>query len=139
MKCMVGSSEMNPSDAERKFQRELNAGVTALMVLSAIHRARRPMYGYEVAAHLSGLAEDQLPMTQAALYPVLRSLEKQELLKSHIEASDAGPPRKYYALTAQGRRTLEGWIRAWHETSALVNRVLEVPHGNRARNAGSRS
>jgi PadR family transcriptional regulator PadR len=136
---MLVNSETSQADAERKFQRELNAGVTALMVLAAIHRARRPMYGYEVAAHLSGLAEDELPMTQAALYPVLRSLEKLGLLKPHIEESDAGPPRKYYALTAQGRRTLDGWIKAWHETSALVNRVLETPHGNRSRNAGGRS
>ena len=97
------------------------------------------MYGYEVAAHLSGLADDALPMTQAALYPVLRSLEKLELLTSHIEASDAGPPRKYYTLTARGRRTFDEWVTAWNETSSLVNRVLEPPHGNRPRNAKGRS
>ena len=136
---MSAASESSTSEVGCKFQRELNAGVTALMVMATIQRARRPMYGYEVATQLSGLADEELPMTQAALYPVLRSLEKQELLKSHIEASDAGPPRKYYALTAQGRRTLEGWIKAWKETSSLVNRVLEVPHGDRPRNAASRS
>jgi PadR family transcriptional regulator, regulatory protein PadR len=136
---MSAESSTPSADIERKFQRELNAGLTALMVLAVIQRARRPMYGYEVAAHLSGLADDALPMTQGALYPVLRSLEKQELLTSHIEASDAGPPRKYYTLTAQGRRTLDEWIKTWHDTKDLVDRVLEIAHGNRPRNAARRA
>ncbi len=136
---MLADSEMPKSEAGRKFQRELNAGVTALLVLGVIRRARRPMYGYEVASNLVALADGALPMTQAALYPVLRSLEKQALLTSHIEASDAGPPRKYYALTAQGQRTLEEWSKAWQQTSGLVNRVVEAPHGKRARDAGRRS
>jgi PadR family transcriptional regulator PadR len=97
------------------------------------------MYGYEVATHLSELANDALPMTQGALYPVLRSLEKLKLLTSHIEASTAGPPRKYYALTAEGQRTLEEWTEAWNQTKSLVERVLEPTHGKHARNAPRRT
>src|SRR5262245_21014690 len=127
------------SELGRKFQRELNAGLTALMVLSVVKRANRPMYGYEVATHLSSLAEDGLPMTQGALYPVLRSMEKLGLLTSHIEASDAGPPRKYYSLTAVGRQTQAEWNAAWIQTRTLVVRVLESPHGKHTRNAARRS
>lgn len=129
---------MAESENGRKFQRELNAGVTALLVLAVVERARRPMYGYEVATHLSELAHDELPMTQGALYPVLRSLEKLKLLTSHIEASNAGPPRKYYALTPEGQQTLSEWIEAWSQTKNLVDRVLEPTHGKHARNAARR-
>ena len=37
-------------------------------------------------------------MNQAAIYPVLRSLEKQQLLRSRMVPSESGPPRKYYNL-----------------------------------------
>ena len=130
---------MAESESGRKFQRELNAGVTALMVLALVKRAKRAVYGYEVAMQLSSLAEDGLPMSQGALYPVLRSLEKLKLLTSHIEASNAGPPRKYYSLTTHGERTLVEWTEAWIETKTLVDRVLETPHGKQPRNAGRRS
>jgi PadR family transcriptional regulator PadR len=130
---------MVESELGRKFQRELNAGLTALIVLAVVKRAKRPVYGYEVATQLTALATHDLPMSQGALYPVLRSLERLNLLTSHIEASPAGPPRKYYALTPQGERTLSEWQEAWSETKKFVDRVLETSHGKQPRNSGRRS
>ena len=71
-----GSSALtdNPS---RKFQKELNAGAVSLVVLCVMEQLQRPVYGYEVAKILQSRAGDSLPMNQAAIYPVLRSLEKQ--------------------------------------------------------------
>jgi PadR family transcriptional regulator PadR len=130
---------MPQSESAHKFQRELNAGVTALLVLGLVKQTGRPIYGYEVALRLSGLADDDLPMSQGALYPVLRSLEKQKLLSSHIEPSNSGPPRRYYSLTAAGEQALAEWTAVWRQTENLVNRVLESQHGHRKRNAPRRS
>ncbi len=111
--------------ASRKFQRELNSGAISLIVLTVMEQLDRAVYGYEVAKLLESRAAHSLPMNQAAIYPVLRSLEKQQLLQSNIVPSDAGPPRKYYQLTAAGRRALTQWKSVWQNTTAFVDSILE--------------
>jgi PadR family transcriptional regulator PadR len=120
-------------EVTRKFQKELNAGVSALLVLGLLVKADRPMYGYEIAMQLEGMSEEGLPMNHGALYPVLRSLERSRLLSSHMAPSVAGPPRRYYAPTDSGRLGLAQWHEAWQRTSTIVTRVLEKTHDRRSR------
>jgi hypothetical protein len=77
MKLLLVARGKHMADLEvtRKFQKELNAGVSALLVLGLLVKADRPMYGYEIAMQLEGMSEEGLPMNHGALYPVLRSLE----------------------------------------------------------------
>lgn len=120
--------------AARKFQKELNAGAVSLVLLSLLGRSRRAMYGYEIARLLeSSVDGGELPMNQGALYPVLRSLEKQGLLSSETRPSTGGPPRRYYKITSDGRLALKEWKSAWRYTTDFVNSIL----GDQ--NAGKRS
>ena len=96
---------MNDETLNRKFQKELNAGASALVILGLLERSGRAMYGYEIGKQLEQLA-GALPMHQGALYPALRSLEKGGLLASEVEPSVSGPPRRYYRITPQGRQAL---------------------------------
>lgn len=126
----MGSLDDPAGDAEavRKFQKELNAGIVALLALAVVAKARRPTYGYAIAAELAGASEQGLPMNQGALYPVLRSLERSGLLTSFVEPSVAGPPRKYYSATPLGREALARWAESWRRTRRLVDLVLEEDH-----------
>ena len=126
-------------ESTHKLQRELNAGVTALLTLGLVRHAGRAVYGYELAMQLTALADDDLPMNQGALYPVLRSLERMGLLSSEIEPSAAGPPRRYYAITDEGKKAYTEWTEAWTKTSSLVERVLEKRHVKHKGNAARRS
>jgi len=126
-------------ESTRKLQRELNAGVTALLTLGLVRQAGKPVYGYELAMQLAGLADDELPMNQGALYPVLRSLERMGLLSSEIEPSAAGPPRRYYAITEEGTKAFVEWEEAWDKTRSLVEKVLEKRHAKHKRNTGRRA
>lgn len=119
---------MDPIETDRKFQKQLNAGATALALLGLLSRAKRAMYGYEIAKELEVMAAGQLPMNQGALYPVLRALESDGLLKSRVEPSVAGPPRKYYHITKVGREVLPRWRSSWESTNAFVDSVLEAEH-----------
>ena len=119
---------MTEADPQRKFQKELNAGAIALMLLATLARAGRAMYGYEIAKHLAALGEGHLPMNQAALYPALRSLEKNGLLTSDMELSVSGPPRRYYRITPHGCDILQDWTAAWQRTKTFVDAVLEHDH-----------
>lgn len=111
--------------ALRKFQRELSSGVVALALLAVLSRAEEPMYGYRIAKTLEGFGDGVLSGKQSALYPVLRNLEAAAFLSSHVGPSDAGPPRRYYRITAAGRDALREWAAAWRATRDSVDTVLE--------------
>jgi PadR family transcriptional regulator, regulatory protein PadR len=108
----------------KKFQKELSAGTVALVLLGSLARARKPMYGYQIAKHLEERGAGALGGKQSALYPVLRNLESAGLLQSEVEPSVAGPPRRYYQITALGRAVLREWIAAWASTRATVETVI---------------
>lgn len=112
----------------RKFQKELNAGIVSLALLSLLSRAEKPLYGYQVAKELQGV-KGGLPVKQGTLYPVLRSLESGGLLSSEVEPSVTGPPRRYYSATEAGREALEVWRQSWERTKTFVEAVLEGDRG----------
>src|SRR6476469_10400903 len=72
-------------------------------------------YGYDVVRRLraAGLAE----VGDASVYGTLRRLYRGGALTSYLEASDEGPPRRYYGITAPGRRALEDARVAWADFS----------------------
>ncbi len=115
------------NEADKKFQKELNAGTAAVVLLSILDMADKPMYGYQIAKHIETSVED-MPMTQGALYPVLRSLESSSLLESEVEPSVSGPPRRYYKITESGRETLKRWAEIWSQTKVFVDTILEGEH-----------
>lgn len=111
--------------AVRKFQKEINAGTVALVLLAILDRSGDPLYGYQIAKQLEGANAGGMPVKQGTLYPVLRSLESQGLLSSRVEPSIAGPPRKYYAITPSGADVLGAWRSVWTSTRDFVDATLE--------------
>ena len=111
----------------RKFQKELSAGTVSLALLAVLGTAPEPMYGYQIAKRLEQVGDGVLAGKQSALYPVLRNLESGGLLDSTVEPSTAGPPRRYYRITATGREVLSAWTAAWSATRDSVDSVLEGP------------
>jgi PadR family transcriptional regulator PadR len=109
----------------RKFQKELNAGTVALVLLAILDRTTEPLYGYQIAKRIEGAWQQGVPVKQGTLYPVLRSMEDNGLLASRVEPSVAGPPRKYYAITEHGRAVLNDWRSAWARTRDFVDATLE--------------
>jgi PadR family transcriptional regulator PadR len=113
------------NEAIKKFQKELNGGTAALVLLGVLDKAASPMYGYQIAKLIEIQTKDMDIMKQGALYPVLRSLEATGLLQSEVEPSVSGPPRRYYKITDSGRKALVKWIEIWQQTRGLVDAVLK--------------
>jgi PadR family transcriptional regulator PadR len=109
----------------KKFQKELSSGSVSLVLLAVLAGAEEPMYGYLIAKRLADGGEGVLAGKQSALYPVLRNLSASGLLDSEVEPSVAGPPRRYYRITALGREVLQQWISTWATTRDFVDSVLE--------------
>jgi PadR family transcriptional regulator PadR len=108
----------------KKFQKEIVAGISALVLLSVVAQSEKPLYGYQITKNLER-ENELIPLLKlGALYPVLRSLERSELLTSQVEPSFSGPPRRYYSITEQGRTTLEEWKKIWSQTGEFVDTIL---------------
>lgn len=113
---------MNSSD--HKFQKDLNAGLTSLVVLALLAGSSEDLYGYDIAKRLQRFGPEKGRFRQGSLYPVLRKLAREGLLSSRVVPSYAGPPRRYYRITEQGRTTLGAWQRIWEETRSFIDRCL---------------
>ncbi len=116
------------ADAQsRKFQRELGAGLTSLVLLSVLAEAGEDLYGYEIARRLTDGLHGESPFKQGALYPVLRNMSAAGLLSSRVVPSYSGPPRRYYRITPLGREVLESWHATWTDTRDFVDSIVHRP------------
>lgn len=120
---------MTDRDAQlKKFQKELNAGTVALVLMAILERAKEPLYGYQIAKRLEEADERMVAGKQSALYPVLRNLSAADLLESWVEPSVSGPPRRYYRITPDGRAVFAAWKTAWRKSRDFVDGLLENDH-----------
>jgi len=108
---------MGDNDAFGKLELELRRGVVVLATLSQL---RVPRYGYELR---QALAERGLPIEEGTLYPLLRRLEAQGVLTSEWKITD-GPPRRYYALNADGLLLLKKLTESWRGLNGAMDRLL---------------
>jgi PadR family transcriptional regulator PadR len=81
---------------------QMRKGLLELCVLNALGEKER--YGYELVKTLVDIPG--LGITEGTLYPLLSRLRVQGLLNTRLEESDEGPARKYYALSAEGRKVV---------------------------------
>jgi PadR family transcriptional regulator, regulatory protein PadR len=105
---------------DKKFQKELNAGIVSLVLLSILSKSTGSMYGYQIAKLVEESHAGANLIKLGTLYPVLRALEDTGLLLSEVEPSVTGPPRRYYRITPDGRSTLRRWLDIWQQTCEMV-------------------
>lgn len=101
-----------------KLELELRRGV---VVLAALSQLRAPRYGYELR---QALADRGMSIEEGTLYPLLRRLEAQGLLASEWKV-DGGSPRRYYALTSDGKKLLKQLTQSWRGMNGAMDRLLK--------------
>ena len=106
------------TDAFNKLELELRRGVVVLATLSQL---RAPRYGYELRQALS---DKGMPIEEGTLYPLLRRLEAQGLLKSEWKL-EGGSQRRYYSLNAEGRKLLKKLTESWQGMNDAMNELLK--------------
>lgn len=109
----------------RKFQKDLNSGLVALVLLGVLDRTTEDLYGYEIAKRLQKANQGEALFKEGTVYPVLRALAAQGLLTSRVVPSYSGPPRRYYRITDDGRSMLHQWSDIWRQTRGFVDRFIE--------------
>ncbi len=111
---------MEPTKTDSLFDslvQELRRGTLILSVLSQLKEAQ---YGYSLIVLLQ---EKGIDIDAGTLYPLLRRLEKQELLESSWDVESA-KPRKYYKISAYGKEIYERLCRHWSEMVETMERLI---------------
>jgi len=99
-------------------------GSAELAILALLDK--KPLYGFEIAKRIEEDTDGALRFTLASLYPMLYELEKRGWIKGQWETNRAGRDRRYYALTAKGRRRLAPLRREWRFFFQALDRLAEV-------------
>jgi PadR family transcriptional regulator PadR len=103
-------------DDKDKRVTQLRKGILELAVMGVLYHRRH--YGYSLIRVLTESAS--ISLKEGTVYPILARLDRDGLVRSEWVESDQGPPRKYYALTAEGRRLFTELSREFDLLISLV-------------------
>src|SRR6185295_19291739 len=90
-----------------QWNTQLRKGLAELCVLADVRRLGEA-YGYQLVQFLT--EHDGLELTESTVYPLLARLAREDYLSVTTAPSPAGPPRRYYQITASGKRSLEAML-----------------------------
>ena len=110
---------MNHDEVVAGLILEFRRGTLIMLVLSQL---KTPMYGYNLVKILEDAG---IPIEGNTLYPLMRRLESQGLLKSEWE-TDETKPRKYYIITEDGKLVYKKIKAHWEKFSQSINALMEV-------------
>lgn len=104
-----------------KFKSELMRGSLDLLVLSVLTGGAK--YGYSLQQDLCRATGGLVDLKAGTLYPLLHRLEADKLIRARWDAS-SGRKRKWYDLTAKGRRRVRQQAQQWLEYADCLRRIV---------------
>jgi transcriptional regulator len=105
---------------------EWKKGSAELLVLSLLED--QPRHGYDVAKMIETRSGGALRFHVTSLYPLLYRLEKQGWIDGHWVEKAEQRRRRYYRLTAEGRKVLRAQRKSWKEFVTAIGLVTGVEH-----------
>jgi PadR family transcriptional regulator PadR len=105
---------------------QLRRGALEYCVLALLADEER--YGFDLVRTLGSI--DGMVTGEGTLYPLLSRLKKAGHVATTWRESDAGPPRKYYAITTEGRRALDDFAAEWRRFRDAVDALLSQGAGS---------
>ena len=106
------------------LDRELKKGSAELLILSLVETRAR--HGYEISKLIESRSHGSLKFNIASLYPLLYRLEKRGWLKGRWVERAGERRRRYYRLTAEGKKVLAAQRNTWQEFVEAINRITRI-------------
>jgi PadR family transcriptional regulator len=110
--------------ATQKLERELKRGSMELLILALVEERQR--HGYEIGQLIARRSQGAINFHITSLYPTLYRLEDGRLLDGRWVERPGQRRRRYYKLTAAGRRVLASQRSTWQQFFAALNRVAKI-------------
>ncbi len=105
------------------WQTQLRKGLLDVVIMNLLRHNR--CHGYEMVQKLKQI--NGLKIREGNIYPILARLQTDGLITSKSEASQDGPPRKYFALTDLGLKTLDSMNSHLARMIESIQRVRQGP------------
>jgi DNA-binding PadR family transcriptional regulator len=106
--------------------RELRKGSAETLILALLEEHDR--HGYEIAKLIGERSDGAITFHVASLYPTLYRLERRSLIQGRWVEQAGMRRRRFYRLTAAGRKVLQAQRRSWGLFFAALNRVAGIAH-----------
>jgi len=110
----------------KRIRSQITRGSGELAILSLL--IEQPLYGFEIAKQIAERTNGALQFTLASLYPLLYEMEKRGWVEARWQANQSGRDRRYYRLTAAGRRHLAPLREEWRSFFRALNSLAGVSH-----------
>lgn len=104
--------------------KDLVAASSRPLILAVLRRG--DSYGYALLGEVRKMSDGELNWSDGMLYPVLRRLERDGLVKSRWGRSDEGRRRRYYRLTSRGRAAAEEERQQWTTVDRALRRAWRL-------------
>ena len=79
-------------------------------------------YSFEI---IETLKKSKMLVVEGTLYPLLTRLKNGGMLDYRWEESTSGPPRKYYSITDEGKKSLKELHSSWNELNKAVTSLTK--------------
>jgi PadR family transcriptional regulator, regulatory protein PadR len=112
--------------ADRHTDAALKKGTAELLILAQLET--RPRHGYEIAQQIAARAGGAVSFHAASLYPILYRLEGRGLIAGRWVEKSGQQRRRYYRLTAEGRRVLAERRKSWRGFIEAVRLAAGLDH-----------
>jgi len=112
--------------ANKPVNSKISRGSAELSILSLLEEG--PLYGFEVAKSIEERTGGALRFTLASLYPMLYELEKRGWIKGQWRNNTEGRDRRYYSLTAAGKKELQPLRKEWRAFFTALDQIAGVNH-----------
>jgi PadR family transcriptional regulator, regulatory protein PadR len=99
---------------------QLRKGLVELCILGALRE--KEAYGYQILQRLR--QAEGVAITDSSVYPILARLAKEDLIAVRLGKSPDGPPRRYFHLTALGRKRFDEMIESWRSIGREVEQFI---------------
>jgi PadR family transcriptional regulator PadR len=106
--------------------RELKRGSAELMILALLEERER--HGYDLARLIDERSQGAISFHVASLYPTLYRMEEKNLLEGRWVEKAGQRRRRYYRITAAGRRALKSHRTVWQNFFEGLHRVAGIDH-----------
>ncbi len=97
---------------------QFKKGVLELLVLSIVNE--KDIYGYELVLEVRKAVD----VNEGTIYPILKRLTNEGYFETYLEESTEGPTRKYYHITAKGKKRHEEVLKEWLTFSLSINKFM---------------
>jgi PadR family transcriptional regulator len=98
-------------------------GTLDLLILKTLDRGAN--HGFGITLHIQTVSAGFLQVEEGSLYPALRRLERDKLIKGEWKVTDNGRRARYYHLTPSGRKRLAEITASWASLTQSVAKVLK--------------